>query len=136
VRYFADLRAELRERLEKTAGRSDQGESLRLSLAAIDREEAVRLEDLRRKAALRVELRVRNMLHLKSPRLFLAAQVGTAGRGPARTIPVTLTWDPVGGKLDAVACPRCQQPAYEFRLTPHGELRCPGCASPTTPRHP
>jgi hypothetical protein len=135
-RYFADLRAELRERLEKTAGRSDQGESLRLRLEAVDREEAVRLEDLSRKAALRVELRVRNILHLKSPRLFLAAQIITGGRGPAQAIPLTLTWDPVAGKLDAAACPHCQQPAYEFRLTPHRELRCPGCARLTTPRHP
>jgi hypothetical protein len=135
VRYFADMREELRERLEKTAGRSEQGESLRLRLGAVDREEAVRLEDLRRKAALRVELRVRNILHLKSPRLFLAAQVVTGGRAPARTIPLTLTWDPVAGKLDAVACPHCQQPAYEFRLTSRRELRCPGCANLTTPRH-
>jgi len=135
VRYFTDLRAELRQRLEKTAGRSDQGESLRLRLEAVDREEAVRLEDLRRMAALRVELRVRNILHLKSPRLFLAAQITTSGRGPARAIPLTLTWDPVTAKLDAVACPYCQQPTYEFRLTPHGEPRCPRCASLSTPRH-
>jgi hypothetical protein len=136
VRYFADLRAELRERLEKTAGKSDQDESLRLRLEAVDREEAVRLEDLRRKAALRVELRVRNILHLKSPRLLLAAQIIMGGRGPARTIPLTLTWDPVVGKLDAVACHHCQQPAYEFRLTSHNELRCPGCAGLTMPRPP
>ena len=136
ARYFADLRAELRERLEKTARRSDLGESLRLRLEAVGREEAVRLQDLRRKAALRVELRVRNMLHLKSPRLFLAAQVGVVRRGPARAIPLTLTWDPLTGKLDAVACPHCQQPVYEFGLTPRGELRCAGCTSLTPTRRP
>jgi hypothetical protein len=134
VRYFADLRAELRERLEKARGKGDQAESLRLRLEAVDREEAVRLEDLRRKAALRAELRMRNMLHLKAPRLFLAAQIVTGGRGPARAIPLTLTWDPVVGKLDAVACPHCGQPAYEFRLTAHAELRCPGCAGATAAR--
>ncbi len=127
VQYFADLRAELRERLEKAGAKSNQSESLCLRLEAIDREEALRLDDLRRKAALRVELRVRNILHLKSPRLFLAAQFITAGRAPARTIPLTLTWDPVVGKLDAVPCPHCQQPAYEFLLTSRGEFRCPAC---------
>ena len=114
----------------------DQTESLRLRLEAVGREEAVRLQDLRRKAALRVELRVRNMLHLKSPRLFLAAQVGVVRRGPARAIPLTLTWDPLTGKLDAVACPHCQQPVYEFGLTPRGELRCAGCTSLTPTRRP
>ena len=136
ARYFADLRAELRERLEKTARRSDLGESLRLRLEAVGREEAVRLADLRRKASVRVDLRLLNILHLKAPRLFLAARIITGGRGPARTIPLTLTWDPVTAKFDAVVCPHCRQPGYEFRLTPHGEPRCPQCASLTTPRHP
>ncbi len=129
VRYFADLRAELRERLEKAGSDGgDQGESLRLRLEAVDREEALRLEDLRRKGALRAELRLRNILHLKAPRLFLTAHLAATGRVPVRTIPLTLTWDPVVGKLDAVPCPHCQQPTYAFRLTPRGELSCPACA--------
>jgi len=130
VRYFADLRAEFRERLEKAGGAGGgQGASLRLRLEAVDREEALRLEDLRRKGALRAELRLRNILHLKAPRLFLTAQLVATGRVPVWAIPLTLTWDPVVGKLDAVPCPHCQQPTYEFRLTPRGELSCPACAA-------
>jgi len=136
VRYFADLRAELRERREKAGAGSDQDESLRLRLEAVDREEALRLDDLRRKAALRVDLRLRNILHLKALRLFLTAQPVAAGRAPVRAVSLTLTWDPVAGKLDAVACPHCRQPAYELQLTARGELRCPACADLTKQRHP
>lgn len=134
-RYFADVRAELRERLEKAAGRSEQEESLRLRLQAVDREEAVRLADLHRKTALTVELAVRNILHVKSPRLFLTGQIVIGGRGGARATPLTLSWDPLSAKLDAVTCPRCQQPAYELRFTARGELGCPECAGLARPGH-
>lgn len=88
-RYYADLRAELNERVEKATARGEETESLRARLAALDREEALRLEELQRKAQLRVQLRLTNLLHVKIPRLFLSAQL-TFGDNKRAPIPLKL----------------------------------------------
>ncbi len=131
-RYFADLRAELNERMEKSAARGQESESLRLRVAALDREEALRLEELRRKAMLRVQLQLKNLLHIKIPRLFLTVLLSpTEGKRAASFRPqsLTLTWDPLVEKTDALDCPNCQHPTYELRLSRAGALSCPTCDS-------
>ncbi len=123
-RYYADLRAELTERVEKATARGEEIESLRLE--ALKREEGLRLEELRRKAILRVQLKLVNLLHVKIPRLFLNARVvPTDGKRK----PLTLTWDPLTEKTDAVACPNCEHSTYELRWTRQSILHCPNCAA-------
>lgn len=126
TRYFADLRAELAERVEKAQARGEETESLQLRLGALQREEALRLDEAQRKAMLRVQVELSNVLHIKSPRLFLAAQLvfGESKRAP---IPLKLTWDPLVEKTDAVDCPTCRHPTLELLLGPRGELRCANC---------
>lgn len=131
-RYYADLRAELSERLEKAKARGEETESLQPRLAALDREEAVRLEELQRKAVLRVQLKLANLLHVKIPRLFLIVLLSPIeGKrvGLFRPKPLTLTWDPLAEKTDALDCPNCQHPTYELRLNRFGALTCPSCDS-------
>ncbi len=128
-RYYADLRAELAERIEKTTARGDETESLRLRQDALNREESLRFEELQRKAQLRVQLELTNLLHVKVPRLLVDARVGVAEgkRIALRTTTLQLTWNPLVERTDAVACPTCRHPAFELRLDRQGELRCAAC---------
>jgi hypothetical protein len=127
TRYFADLRAELTERLEKAQARGEETGSLRLRLEAIAREETLRLGELERKAMLRVQIKLMNLLHVKIPRLFLNTHL-TFDEGKRAPIPLNLTWDPLVEKTDALDCPNCRQPTFELRLGRLGELRCPNCS--------
>jgi hypothetical protein len=129
-KYYADLRAELDDRIEKAQVRGDEAESLRLRQDALNREEALRLDELARKAQLRVELQLVNLLHIKIPRLFIRTQVTAKPRSAPTLHPglLTLTWDPLTEKTDALVCPNCQRPTIELRVNRLGGLHCPECA--------
>src|SRR6266536_2926076 len=74
-RYFADMRAELQERIQKAAARGEATEDLRQRGTAIEREAALRIAELRRAPGVRVRVALTNLLHLKIPRLFLEARL-------------------------------------------------------------
>ncbi len=126
-KYYADLRAELAERIEKADARGEEIDSLKLRQDALNREEALRLDDLGRKAQIRVQIKLVNVLHIKIPRLFIRTHV------TAKQIPVihpgslTLTWDPLTEKTDALTCPNCQRPTFELRVNHFGVLHCAEC---------
>lgn len=129
-RYYGDLRAELAERTEKAEARGDETESLELRLDALNREEALRLDELERKAQLRVQLRLANLLHVKVPRLFIYTQVSAKRFATVHPAALTLTWDPLVEKTDALDCPNCHHPTFELRLGGQGGLHCPNCSLP------
>ncbi|MBI5302120.1 MAG: hypothetical protein HY868_08290 [Chloroflexi bacterium] len=126
-RYYADLRAELIERIERATARGDETESLRLRQDALNREEALRLDELARKAQLRVQLKLVNLLHVKIPRLFISTHVTAKQIPTIHPASLTLTWDPLVEKTDALVCPNCQRPTFELRVNRHGALHCPEC---------
>ncbi len=126
-RYYADLRAELAERIERAAARGDETESLRLRQDALDREQALRLDDLARKAQLRVQLKLVNLLHVKIPRLFISTRVTAKQIPMIHPASLTLTWDPLTEKTDALVCPNCQRPTFELRVNRQGVLHCAEC---------
>jgi hypothetical protein len=128
-RYYADLCAELAERIEKATARGDETQSLRLRQDALNREEALRLEELDRKAELRVHLKLVNLLHVKIPRLFIATRVAAKQFAAVHPASLTLTWDPLTEKTDALVCPHCQRPTFELLLNRQGTLHCPVCNS-------
>lgn len=126
-RYYADVRAELAERIERATGRGEEIESLRLRQDALTREQALRLDELARKAQLRVQLKLVNLLHVKIPRVFIDTRV-TAKTFPAiHPASLMLTWDPLTEKTDALVCPNCQHPTFELRVNRQGVLHCPEC---------
>jgi hypothetical protein len=126
-RYYADLRAELAERIERAMVHGDEVESLRLRQDALNREEALRLDELARTAQLRVQLKLVNLLHIKIPRLFITTHV-TAKQLPAiHPASLTLTWNPLTEKTDALVCRNCQHPTFELRVSRQGVLHCPEC---------
>jgi hypothetical protein len=128
-RYYADLRAELDERIERATARGDESEALRLRREALDREEARRLEELARKAQLRVQLQLVNLLQVKIPRLFISTRVTAKSFPAVHPAALTLTWDPLVEKTDALVCPNCQHPTVELRLGRQGTLHCPDCSA-------
>ena len=125
-RYFADMAKELDTRMTKALAKGEETAPLLQRKAALEREAATRIDELRRKAGVRAELRLRNLLHLSIPRLFLHARL----RGP-KLPPLQLpriSWDPLTEKTDALDCPSCGQPTYILVLDRRGRLRCPACA--------
>ncbi|MBI5030127.1 MAG: hypothetical protein HZB51_06335 [Chloroflexi bacterium] len=128
-KYYADLRAELDERIKKANARGDETESLRLRQDALNREEQLRLDDLGRKAKIRVQIKLVNLLHIKIPRLFIRTHVAAKPRSVPVIRPgsLTLTWDPFTEKTDALACPNCQRPTFELQVNHFGVLHCAEC---------
>ncbi|MCX7838645.1 MAG: hypothetical protein N2559_04200 [Anaerolineae bacterium] len=126
-RYYADVRAELEERIAKAQARGDEVTSLRARVETLNREERVRLEELARRAQVRVELQLVNLLHIKIPRLFLYTRPVAKQSQVLRPASLTLTWDPLIEKTDALVCPNCQRPTFALRVNRHGVLHCPEC---------
>ncbi|MEI8164834.1 MAG: hypothetical protein WCG26_00585 [Chloroflexales bacterium] len=125
-RYFADMADELDVRMAKAGPKGEELAPLVQRKLALEREAALRIDELRRKAGVRAQLRLRNLLHLSAPRLFLRARL-TGPKLPP-TPPLSVSWDPLTEKTDALDCPRCGKPTYVLTIVRRGELRCPACA--------
>jgi hypothetical protein len=130
ARYYADMRAEASEQADRARVRGTDLAPLDARRAALDREEQVRTAEIRQKAALRVQLRLINLLIVHQPKLWLeAAAIGPKSlRGR-----LELVWDPLTEALEAVACPGCAQPTFALEVAPPGRIACPGCANPSRP---
>src|SRR5512135_222055 len=113
--------------IPSSPARGDEVESLRLRQDALNREEAVRLDELARKAQLRVQLKLANLLHVKIPRLFISTHVLAKQTPALHPTSLTLTWDPLVEKTDALVCPNCQRPTFKLRVNRQGNLHCPEC---------
>ncbi|NTW97758.1 MAG: hypothetical protein HGB28_04325 [Oscillochloris sp.] len=125
-RYFADMGEELEVRIAKAAAKGEETASLAQRKLALEREAALRIDELRRKAGVRAQLRLRNLLHLSVPRIFLRAQLSGPKLPPSPAL--TVSWDPLTEKTDALDCPHCARPTYALALERRGEIRCPACA--------
>jgi hypothetical protein len=117
--------AELREEIR----------SLEERVATLNREEAVRLDDVRKKSVLRVSMRLTNYLHVHIPRLFFALEIVPV---PARggmtlpALPLTMTFDGMMERFDAAPCPNCGKPTYSLLLQTIAQKSlwcCSACAN-------
>ena len=134
ARYYADLRDEVSGQADRADGRGAADPArFAARLDGLDREEGARAAELRRKATLRVQLRLITLLVIRQPKLLLrSAVLGPAGSVAGR---LELVWDPLVDALEAAACPRCGRPTFALEITRQGSLACPACAS-TTPARP
>ncbi|MGE3806353.1 MAG: hypothetical protein AB7K24_16920 [Gemmataceae bacterium] len=121
-RYYADLRQEL-ESPRRGRQTAEADERLAARRQAIDREEQVRIAELRQKNQLRVRLRLGQSLHIQQPKLLLTTRIADT----KRTAPLELVWDPLTDSVEAAACPACGRPGYSFRLDGPGKVTCEGC---------
>jgi hypothetical protein len=125
TRYYADLRAELDDQDRRSRGGDEARAKVAARRAAIDREERLRVAELRQKNTLRVHLRLLNLLVIQQPKLQLSCALRLAGRTPGR---LELVWDPLVESLEAAPCPECGRPTFAFGLTRQGRVVCAECA--------
>ncbi len=123
-RYYADLREELEGQRRRSRDREEADDRLEARRAAIDREEQVRMAELRQKSSLRVHQRLIQVVVIQQPKLLIHAQAAAPGKEP---VEVELVWDPLAEALEAIACPNCQRPTYSLAPGPHGGVVCPAC---------
>jgi hypothetical protein len=133
TRYYADLRRELEEQIERARGRGEDLARFAGRREALDREERSRVAELRQKGALRIQLRLLQVLLVQQPKLLLRAAV-QGGKGPAASL--ELVWDPLTDALEAVPCPECGRPTFSLALNRQGRLLCPACAEASPARKP
>ncbi len=130
ARYYADLRAETSEQAERAKTRGNDLAPVAARREALDREEQIRIGELRQKAGLRVHLRLNNFLIVHQPKLWMEATV----TGPkSLTAKLEMVWDPMAEALEAVACPNCGQPTFVLEIAPPSRIACPSCVTPAAP---
>jgi hypothetical protein len=133
TQYYADLRGELEEQGRRARDKDEAGARLEARRAAIDREEQLRVAELRQKNSLRVHLRLVQLLLIQQPKLLLHAMITAPDRRPGH---LELVWDPLLDTLEAAPCPTCGRPTFAFDLTRQGSIVCPACPTRTPADHP
>jgi hypothetical protein len=128
-RYYADLRSEIEQQVDRATRRGDDQARFAARRQAIDREEGLRVSELRQKSMLRVQLRLVHLLLVHQPKLLVQAEVAIARRSP---FPLELVWDPLTESLEAASCPQCGRPTFALHLDQLSRLVCPQCV--TIPR--
>lgn len=123
-RYYDDLAAELDESGHRAAARG--GESARFAerRQAVERERGVRIDELRRKSAMSVRLRLLNWLLVRQPKLLVQAELRSAD---GKAGPFECVWDPLVESLEAVPCAGCGRPTFELGLSHSASVVCPDC---------
>jgi hypothetical protein len=130
-RYYADLRAELDEQKRRARNAEEAAVRHVERLAALNREEQLRVAELRQKSLLHVDLRLLQLLRIEQPKLLLRLRLLTEGHAPGH---LEVVWDPLLEVVEAAACPNCGKPSYEFAHAKSGQLTCNACKSVTVER--
>ncbi|MFV2067074.1 MAG: hypothetical protein ACC645_08845, partial [Pirellulales bacterium] len=125
TRYYGDLRSELNALVERAKARGDNPSKYAGRVAAIDREERLRVTELRQQSTLRIELRLANLLIVHQPKLLLGGILSVVQR---RSEPLPLVWDPLLGMLEAIPCPGCFCPSYDLQVNARSQIGCPACS--------
>jgi hypothetical protein len=99
--------------------------------AAIDREEQLRIAELRQKSSLRVQLRLMQMLLVQQPKLLVQGVIGGPKDLGDR---LEVVWDPLLEAVEPIDCPVCGRPTFAFERNIQGHAVCPNCASKPAPR--
>ena len=125
-RYFADLRAELRERQARAEAKGEDAARFISQQDALDREEQAQISELTRKMALRVQARLLNVLWVIQPKLRIRVRLVSPGGASGET---DVVWDPALQKVEATVCAQCGRPTLALALTRAGAVVCPECAA-------
>lgn len=126
TRYYADLRVELDEQKSRARNAEEAAARHAERLAALEREAQLRVAELRQKSVLHVELRLLQMLRIEQPKLLISTVLTAKDHAPGR---LEVVWDPLLEVVEAVPCPVCGRPSYEFTLHRSGSVTCESCAS-------
>ena len=129
TRYYADLRDELTALAKRSRARGGDPSKYSDRRAAIDREERLRVAELRQKSILQIRLRLANLLIVHQPKFMLAGTLSVGGRTGEH---LALVWDPLVGTLEAVPCPECLRPTFRLEANARRQVGCPACSSGRT----
>ena len=124
--YYADLRTEVEDQVQKARNRGEQTTRFAERLDALMREETLRSVELKRKSQLKVHLRLLNLLVVHQPKQLVRAAVVSKGSVIGQQ---EWVWDPLIEAIEAAVCPECRHPTFEFAVTRQGRLICPACAA-------
>ncbi|HMC89773.1 MAG TPA: hypothetical protein VKI17_09500, partial [Gemmataceae bacterium] len=108
----------------KAQARREATEKFTVRRQALEREERLRVAELRQKSSLRVHLRLLNLLVIQQPKLLLRCRIASE----KTTVALELVWDPLLEVLEARPCPTCARPSFSLALNRQGDLTCPSCA--------
>ena len=123
-RYYADLRAELDEQKSRARNAEEAAARHAERLAALEREEQLRVAELRQKSMLHVDLRLLQLLRIEQPKLLVRAVLTAEDSAPGE---LEVVWDPLLEAVEAVPCPLCGRPSYDFTLNRSGQVGCESC---------
>ncbi len=132
-RYYADLRTELDEQKRRARNVEEAAARHAERLAALQREEQLRVTELRQKKRLHVDLRLLQLLRIEQPKLLVQSVLTAEDHVPGR---LEVVWDPLLEVVEAVPCPMCGKPSYEFALSRYGQVGCPACKPGFSTRKP
>jgi len=120
--YYAQLRVEADAQAARS---SDPAAAARAASRreAIDREEALRIAELRQKSAIQVHVGLASVMSVIQPKLLIATTI--SGKG-AISSKLNVVWDPLSETIEAVPCPACGQPTFAFKMSRNG-LTCENC---------
>jgi hypothetical protein len=121
--YYAQLRREAADQATRTADTSAGAARASERRESIDREEALRISELRQKSSVRAKLNLASLMVVHQPKLLINATVVDQDRAVGG---LEVVWDALSESIEAVPCPSCGQSTYSFRINRTG-LSCEGC---------
>lgn len=124
--YYAGMLAQMEKRIAKHAGDPAAREKEQSRAQAIEADRAAKLEDLRRKYALRVRIELAALLAVRAPARRISVRLirKKAERAYA------LDWNPVLGVLEPPLCEHCFAAAHPLYLCERVHLLCRNCWAP------
>ena len=123
-RYYADLRDELEEQKK----RAECGRSLRAACRTAGHpgsRGAIADWRIEAKEPSSCRSAFAQLLRIEQPKLLLTIAVTAEACAPGK---LEVVWDPLVEGVEAVSCPRCGKPSYEFALN-KSEVGCEMCKS-------
>lgn len=121
--YYAGMLAQLEKRVVKRAGDAAAAEKERGRIRATEADRAAKLEDLRRKYALRVRMEPAALLAVRAPVRQIAVRLIRKKEERAHV----LHWNSFLHLLEPPLCEHCSAPAHPLCLCDRAHLLCKEC---------
>ena len=126
--FYDGLAGDLRRRRGRLSEQeTDRIQALDDKLAALDGERRAKLDDVRGRYGLRVEVELVNVLLMVQPKITLPVSIGN------RTVSIqrTVVWDPLLHRLEPLVCDVCGEPGVGMSLCTGGHLAHVDCLAPS-----
>jgi hypothetical protein len=125
--YYDDMTRDLERRRRRLAAEDpERSQDIDDKLAVLEAERAIKLEDVRTRYQVRVELELINVLLLEQPKILTPITIGNR----TATINRFAVWDPLVHRLEPLVCDVCGQPGDGLILCTGGHLAHSDCLAP------